>query len=451
MLLRNTTLFIFCFLFSTISSWSQSKLIDRVVAKVGSEFILLSDVEDQFNYLRQQDPSIGEEGKCLVLENLIGQKLIIYQAILDSVQVSDEEVETQLDLRFEHTLRQMNGDEQFFQQYYGATVEEMKDRYREDQKQQILAERMQQQLVNSVSITPKEVKDFFAKIPVDSIPFLPSEVELGEIVMNPIILDSEKAEARKELEDIVEKIESGEATFEEMAVKHSDDKGSGSRGGDLGFAKRGTYVPEFEATVYNLREGETSGIIETEFGYHIIKLLERRGNTVRAKHILIKPEITDISIERAVNKLDSVKNLIELDSMTFEQAVKQYSLESASSYSNNGKMKNPQTGNNFFETDDLDPDIYFEIIEIEPGEITEPMVYTSRRGDQQIRIIQLQSMTKPHKANLEQDYDKIAGYAKESKKAEYFNTWLEEKLEESYIKVDPLFQDCENINRLLQQ
>ena len=184
MLLRKTTLFIFCSLFSIISLWSQSKLIDRVVAKVGSEFILLSDVEDQFNYLRQQDPSIGEEGKCLVLENLIGQKLIIYQAILDSVQVSDEEVETQLDLRFEHTLRQMNGDEQFFQQYYGATVEEMKDRYREDQKQQILAERMQQQLVNSVSITPKEVKDFFAKIPVDSIPFLPSEVELGEIVMN---------------------------------------------------------------------------------------------------------------------------------------------------------------------------------------------------------------------------------------------------------------------------
>lgn len=449
--MRNSTIASIILFFTLISNqnYGQSQLIDRVIAKVGSEYILLSEIEDNYAYTKQQQPSITEDMKCQILENVLAQKLIVYQARLDSVIVNDEEVETQLNFRFDGILRQMNGDEEFFKDYYGASVEEMKNRYRDDQKQQILADRMQQNLINSVEITPKEVKEFYQNIPVDSIPYLDSEVELGELVMKPIISDAEKNVAKDQLIKIADDINTGEITFEEAAQKYSMDPGSGSRGGDLGFAKRGTYVPEFEATVYNLEKGETSDVIETQFGFHIIKMVERRGNNIRAKHILIKPEITDAAKERTSNKLDSIKTLVELDSMSFEKAVRKFGYDKAQSYSNNGRMKNPLSGNNFFETDDLDPDIYFEIIDIKPGNLTSPLEYKSRQGEAQFRLIQLQTITKPHKANLEQDYDKIAKFAKEGKKAEYFNEWITDKLKSTYIDVDEMYIGCPNIQELL--
>lgn len=429
-------------------TYAQTELVDRVIAKVGTEYVLLSDVEEQFQYGKLQNPMLEEDHKCDILKNIIAQKVIIYQAILDSVEVSDAEVQTQLDLRFDYTLRQMNGDEEFFKEYYGASVREMKERYRDDQKQQILAERMQQMLITQVNITPKEVKKFYESIPKDSLPFLDSEVELGEIVLKPIISQSAKDAAKDKLQGILDKINSGEASFEEMALAHSEDPGSGSRGGDLGFAKRGTYVPEFEATVYNLDKNQISNVIETVFGYHIIKMIERRGNNIRAKHILIKPEISQADIDITMAKLDSIKTLIENDSLTFGQAVKKFSLEESESFTNSGRIKNPKTGGSIFETDDLDPDIYFEIIDLEVGQLTAPSEYAVRGGEKQYRIIQLQSMTKPHQVNLKEDYDKLTLMAKENKKAQYFESWLNEKMKEIYIDVDDKYKHCPSIQEL---
>lgn len=421
---------------------AQDELIDRVVARVGTEYILMSDVEEQFNYAKISNPALSEDARCTILRDIISQKAIIYQAILDSVVVTDEEVQTQLDLRFDYTLRQMNGDEEFFKEYYGATVNEMKERYRDDQRQQILAERMQQKLITEVKITPAEVKQFFNGIPKDSLPYLDSEVELGEIVLKPIISTSAKEAAKAKLTDIRQQIIDGDITFEEMALKHSQDPGSGQRGGDLGFAKRGTYVPEFEATVYRLDKDQISEVIETEFGYHIIKMIERRGNNIRAKHILIKPEVSEADIEATKQKLDSIRTLITQDSMSFGAAVAKFSEKSSDSYNNAGRMRNPQNGSYLFQTDELDPDVYFEVIDLKLNEMTDPKPFTSRGGEQQFRIIQLQSLTKPHQANLRQDYDKIAKLAKENKKAEYFNAWLSEKMKEIYITVDDQYAEC---------
>ena len=439
------------FVFAGIqSTFGQSYLVDKVVAKVGSEFILLSEVEDQYAYSLTQDPTLGEEIKCQILDNLIAQKLIIYQAKLDSVEVSDQEVEAQLELRFDNILRQMNGDEEFFAEYYGAGVAEMKERYRDDQKQQILAERMQMKLINSVTITPDEVQQFYDRIPQDSLPFLDSEVELGELVIKPVVNDQQKEVARKKLEEITQKIISEEETFETMALKHSMDPGSGARGGDLGFAKRGSYVPEFEAAVFSLKENEISEIIETEYGFHVIKQLERRGNNVRARHILIKPDLTESDMALARNKLDSIRNLIEIDSIGFADAVKKFSDKKTESYNNNGRIKNRSTGNNFFRTEELDPDVYFEIIDLEKDQLTKVIQDKDIAGEPRFRILQLQSITKPHKANLKQDYDKISQYAKEGKKAEYFSSWVIEKMGETFIEVNPLYETCENLSEYIK-
>lgn len=429
---------------------SQSYLIDKVIAKVGSEFVLLSEVEDQYAYSISQDPSLGVEIKCQILADLVSQKLIIYQAKLDSVEVSDLEVDGQLELRFDNILRQMNGDEEFFADYYGAGVAEMKERYRDDQKQQILAERMQMKLINSVTITPEEVQQFYDRIPQDSLPYLDSEVELGELVIKPVVNDEQKRIAKEKLEVILEKILSEEESFEAMALKHSMDPGSGARGGDLGFAKRGSYVPEFEAAVFSLKQGEISEIIETEYGFHVIKQLERRGNNVRARHILIKPDLTETDLLKARNKLDSIKNLIEIDSLSFEEAVKKFGNDKTESYNNNGRMKNRATGNNFFRTEELDPDVYFEIIDLEENEISKVIEDKDFGGEPQFRILQLQSITKPHKANLKQDYDKISQFAKQGKKAEYFNRWIMEKMEETFIEVNPRYNYCENLSQFIK-
>ncbi|HMT54621.1 MAG TPA: peptidylprolyl isomerase [Saprospiraceae bacterium] len=429
--------FMTCFVFQ-----GYTQLVDKVIAKVGSEYILLSEIEEEFAYAKSKDPGVSDDIKCVILDNMIAQKLVIYHAKIDSVEITDAEVETQLDYRFESVLRQMNGDEAFFEEYYGASVAEMKERYRDDQKHKILAEKMQHKLISEIEITPKEVEKFFKNVPSDSLPYFKSEMEISEIVSLPLVNDVERQKALDKIKILREKVVNGTETFADIATKNSQDPGSAARGGDLGFAKRGVYVPEFEATVFSLAKDEISDIIETEFGYHFIQLIERRGNSVRARHVLIKPEITQADLDKTKVLLDSVRQLITIDSLSFENAVKKYSVKSVPSYANGGRVKNQNSNNTFFAADDLDPDTYFAIYDLKPGAISKPMLITMPDGKKAYRLIQLNSTSKPHKANLKEDFDKISNFAKESKKNEYFLNWLKTKRTETYIYTDPLFSYC---------
>ena len=432
--------FMTCFVFQ-----GYTQLVDKVIAKVGSEYILLSEIEEEFAYAKSKDPGVSDDIKCVILDNMIAQKLVIYHAKIDSVEITDAEVETQLDYRFESVLRQMNGDEAFFEEYYGASVAEMKERYRDDQKHKILAEKMQHKLISEIEITPKEVEKFFKNVPSDSLPYFKSEMEISEIVSLPLVNDVERLKALDKIKILREKVINGTETFADIATKNSQDPGSAARGGDLGFAKRGVYVPEFEATVFSLAKDEISDIIETEFGYHFIQLIERRGNSVRARHVLIKPEITQADLDKTKVLLDSVRQLITIDSLSFENAVKKYSVKSVPSYANGGRVKNQNSNNTFFAADDLDPDTYFAIYDLKPGAISKPMLITMPDGKKAYRLIQLNSTSKPHKANLKEDFDKISNFAKESKKNEYFLNWLKTKRTETYIYTDPLFSYCKTV------
>ena len=433
--------------FSAFISSQNSYVLDKVVATVGNEYILFSDIEEEYSFAKSQDPTIDESYKCGILDGLIAQNLIIHHAKLDSIEVTDEEVDAELDARFSNILRNMGNDETFFREYYGASPAEMKERYRDDQKQVILAQRMQLNLISTVDITPEEVKEYFYGIPSDSLPYLDAEVEIGEIIISPVVNSAERKKSLNLITSILEKINSGEATFEEMAKEHSMD-GSADKGGDLGFAKRGSYVPEFEAIAFTMQEGDISEVVETEFGFHIIKFVERRGLNVRVKHILIRPEITQADLDLAKTKIDSVKTLIEYDSVDFVTAVRRFSMNRVQSYSNAGRVLNPQTGTTFFETDQLDPDTYFAIVDLDVGGVSDPYEIEVR-DEKMFRIVQLQSKTRPHKASLDQDYDKIAYYAKESKKSEYFADWIKGKMNETYIRISEDFRQCPDLSEYI--
>lgn len=425
-------------------------LLDKVIGRVGTETILMSDVENQYIYLAERQPNAsGAELKCEVLQSLLAQKLIVHQARLDSIEISNEQLEASLDFRIQNVLRQMNGDESFFEEYYGMSIAEMRDNLRSDLEQQMLAEQMQNKVINEVYITPKEVKDFFNEIPKDSIPYLNAEVELSEIVMAPQVSKEERSKALQQIIDIRKRVIEGGESFEELAEIYSDDPGSAAKGGNLGFAERGLYVPEFEAAAFSLDDGEISDPVESVHGFHIIRMEERKGQRIRVSHILVKPNITSADREATRVKLDSLKSRLERNELSFQEAVKQYSYEEVPSYHNNGILQNPSTGKTLFETAELPSDIYFAIEEIEIGGITEPIEYPLPTGETYYRIIKLESRTKPHRASLEQDYSKILSFARESKKNEYFTQWLEEKLAETYVELDRKYISCPELDLLL--
>ena len=445
-LLASKIAFAFAILINVSLVSAQNKLIvDKVIAKVGGETVLLSEVETQFHYAASKFGEQDSMIKCQILENTIDNKIIVNQAKLDSIVVLEDEINERLNLKIESVLRQMNGDEAFFNEYYGASPTEMKEKLRGDEKSAMLAERMQGNLINSISVTPSEVVDFFNLIPTDSLPYLSSEVEISEIVYAPKVNEEEDKKAKELAEDIYQKLLAGE-DFAALAKKYSDDPGSGAKGGDLGFAKRGSYVTEFEGVAFTLEQNEISEPVETMFGYHIIQMLERRGNNIKLRHILITPDITPADLELAKGKLDTIRAQILRNQIRFEQAVKSYSADESQGKNYSGRLRNPATGNTFYETKDLPTEIYFEIDNLGVGDISEPIEFATQRGETMFRIIKLDSRSNPHKANLEEDYAKIQQFAKENKKSEYFFNWIQEKKAETYIEVSQNYKFCTNID-----
>lgn len=451
-MIRLTAFIVFVGLLATAfpnSVEGQSKmLLDEVIAQVGGEYILLSEIEQQYafnkeNYPKETDPVIT---RCRVLENLLAQNLLVNQAKLDSVLVADEEIEMQLDARIENILGSMGNDVERFENYYGMTVEQVKEEQRKPLRNQVMAERMQNNVMRNVQATPTEVVEFYHSIPRDSLPFYNSEVQISELVLIPEASQEEKEKSLNKLTSIRSQIITGEKSFEELATTFSDDASSARQGGSLGWQRRGTFVPEFEAAAYNLEPGEISQPIETEFGYHIIELLERRGNNILARHVLLKPKITEEVLSETQNELDSIKTQIIADSIPFARAVRMFGNEKVQSYSNGGRIVNNATGNTFFEVGDLDPDIYFAIIELEVGEISEVTEFADRGGEKRYKIFKLLTRTKPHRANLQEDFAKIRNLATEYKRANKFNQWLLNKLSETYIEIDERYHICPNVD-----
>ena len=438
------------FTLMSLSVFGQKQLLDKVVCTVGGETILLSEVEDQFSYMKSQRGAKEElpaNARCLILDNLLLNALLVNQSKVDSVLVTNEEVEAELGTRIDQILGQMNNDIAQFESYYGQTVAQVKEQFRDDLRSKKQAERMRAKITEGVTVTPSEVQAFFKKIPKDSLPYFNSEVEISEIVMIPKVNETQRKIARDKLEDIRQRILKGE-NFATLAEKYSQDPSSGRVGGDLGWAKRGTFVPAFEAVAYRLQPNEKSELVESEFGFHFIELLERRGNSIHTRHILIKPEITENDKVLAKAKLDSVKQQLSDKKLNYSRGVKDFSDKSVQSYHNDGRMVNPASGNTFFETGDLDPDIYFATESMKVGDYSKVIEFQTPFGESHYRIVRLNSRTDPHKANLKQDYNKIQQAAIDAKKSKYTNDWLLKKVSGTYMMMDPKVEtDCPNVTK----
>lgn len=425
--------------------WSQGAVIDQVIARIGGEYVLLSELEAMYAQAQSNTNSpVPPEARCEMLDQLLIGKLLFNQSKLDSIEVQESEVESQLNARIDRILGYMGGSIPQFEDYYGQSITSVKEQFREDLRQQLAVDRMRGTIVSSVKVTPKEVKDFFNQIPKDSLPYFNAEVEVGEIAIKPQPNQATRDSTIARMENIKRMIDSGEMTFEDAARKYSQD-GSRQSGGDLGWTKRGKFVPEFEAAAYNLDPGTMSGVVESQFGYHLIKLQERRGNTIRVSHVLLRPEITEEDLEKSSSFLDSIANLIRLDSINFSFAVKRHGFDKVQSYNNDGRMTNPVSGNTFFEIGDLDPDIYFAIDEMQVGGVSEVMAYNDPGGDKMMRVVVLQSRSAPHKASLQLDYAKIQDATKQAKQQQHLSDWIEKTISKTFFTVDSRYIACPSI------
>lgn len=421
----------------------EEVVLDKVVATVGDHIILLSQVEEQYRGLDVK----SEDARCRILDQILVGKVLLVQAELDSVVVDDSEVDVQLDARIDQIMGMMDYDRTQFVAYYNKTPEEVKEDFREDLRNQLVTQRMQSTVMQGLSVTPTEVKVFYAQIPRDSLPYFNSEVEVGEIVIAPKPNDGELATAKSQLEGIRKRIADGKEDFAKLAKQYSMDPGSGRNGGELGWAKRGSYVTEFEAAAYKLKESEISPVIKTEYGFHIIQLLERRGNLVSLRHILIKPRITIQDRQLAMNELDSVRAMVTVDSFPFAFAVAAFSSDDVQSKTNAGLMINPATGTSTFEVADLEPDIYFAIDTMNVDDVSAPMFFRNpQNGEELCRIIMLRSQTEPHQANLKEDYSKIQAAAVNQKQAAYLSDWVDARVTEMYIQIAPEY-DCSVLDK----
>jgi peptidyl-prolyl cis-trans isomerase SurA len=384
----------------------------------------------------------SQEIKCSIFETMLYQKLLLNQAELDSVEVSDSQVESEMDRRLRHYIS-MFGSQEKFEEFYQKSTLEFKDELREQVKEMMLVENVQQTITKDVKITPTEVKAFFKTIPDDSIPTVNSEFELAQIVKLPPVNREEIERVKNKLQEIRYRVLNGE-NFATLAILYSEDPGSAKNGGELGLFGRGEMYPEFEAAAFTIKDKEVSDIVKTDAGYHILQLIERRGEYVNCRHILLRPKVSPYDLAMAKVELDSIANLIDEKTYTFEQAVMKFSDDP--SKNNSGLLINPATGTALFESDQLDPKVYFVIDKLEKGEISAPVQFQTEDKKDAYRILYLRNRTEPHQANLKQDYDKIQQWALEQKKQDVMNSWINDKIESTYVKINSKFRDCTFVN-----
>lgn len=413
-------------------------VIDQIIGVVGNSAILESDIINQKRQMETQGMEFGSDAHCAILDDVLYKKLLYNQAQLDSVEVGDDHVEQVLDRRLRFFIQQI-GSREKLEAYYGKPIDELKNEFRDVVREQELSQKMEVNITENINVTPSEVRRFFNSLPSDSVPMVESELVLAQIVKNPPVREEEIDMVKERLEEFRSRVLQGES-FSTLAILYSEDPGSARNGGELGFQSRGSLYPEFEAVAFSLQPGEVSDIVETEAGYHIIQMIERRGEQVNVRHILLMTNVSPIDLAATRNELDSIRNLIVSGDMTFEEAVEEFSDDP--SKINNGLMVNPYTGTNRFRTEELDPSLFFAIDKLEVGQISAPVPTTTEEGKQAFMLVKLISRIEPHRANMQDDYDLIQTLALQKKQRRAIQNWINRKLASTYVFLHDDYKHC---------
>ena len=443
------------FLISVLLSLSLSAkaqtTVYKIVAQIGDNVILLSDIQAQKIQILQAGLELTPEKDCQILEELMYQNLLLNQAILDSIEVSDAQVDAEMEQRIRVIEGQIGG-RQKLEEFYGKTIGDIKREFKTVIKDQLLSKEMERTITANVSITPREVRRFYENIPLDSIPLISSQLSFQQIVQYPEITTKDKERAFNKLADIRKKIIKNGKSFSTQARIHSMDPGSATEGGKIN-ATRGMMVPQFEAAVFSLDKNGISDVFETNYGYHIVQLLDRKGDDYSCRHILIIPEFEFEAIAVAEKKMDSCYQLLSSGEISWEEAVTRFSNDETTRQ-NNGTITNPISGDIMWSMEDLnqvDQQIYLLTNSLEKGDLSTPSLYTNMMERKEgIRIVKLVDRTVAHRANLKDDYALIKSAAESEKKQKIVSEWTTSKIGNAYIRLDENYKNCNFSNNWLQ-
>lgn len=437
-----------CLLLHFVAAGQTKKVVaDKIIGVVGDRIILKSDIDNQIADAKRQDVELPPNAECFLVQQLLINKMLAIQAEKDSLPVSDDEVEADIDNRIRYFISQY-GSREVIEQITGKTIYQFREEMREPIRETKLAGAMRNKIIENIRITPTEVRSFFQKIPTDSLSFYETELEIGEIVIYPKAGREMEEYAQEELREFKRMVEGGEKRFETLASLYTDDPGSKQTGGMYVLNRTDRqWDPTFFNTAMSLREGQISRVIKSKFGYHIIQCVTRNGDEVTIRHILKVPRVNEEDIRNAVQKLDTVRSQLIAGTIRFGEAVSKYSDEEQSKFT--GGRKTGGDGSSIITIDELEKDIVVLLDDLKVGEYSRPVPFTDQRGKRGVRMILLLARTEPHRENLRDDYNKIANRALEAKREETLEKWFRKNAGTFYIQLDPEYSRCQNVRELL--
>jgi len=427
----------------SFSSYSQS--IDKIQAIIGSEILLTSDIENQYNQILSQGVIETENIRCDIIDELLLQNFLVHHAKIDStIEINQDEIDSEINNRISYFEKQL-GSLAKVESFFKRSIESMEEELLYIVKDQFYTQKKQSKIISDVKITPNEVKEFYNQLKSEDIPLVSTKLELSQIVISPVLSEEKQQSIKNKLNNFRKRIYEGE-DFKVLATLYSDDIVSANNGGELGFMKRGELVPEFERAAFKLKKDEISEVVESKFGFHIIQMIERRGEQINVRHILIKPKYSSLSLKNARDEINSIKADIDSSKISFDKALQLFSDDE--SKNNGGIILNPKTGTSFFTFDEIDPSIKYIVEKMKIGDISDPSLSKSQDGTQAAyRLIKLNNKINEHKANVVDDFDLLKEYALANKKQKVLEKWVTDNINDTYINLSKDLSVCSCYNK----
>ena len=428
-----------------ISFASYSQSIDKIQAIIGSEILLTSDIENQYNQILSQGVIETENIRCDILDELLLQNFLVHHAKIDStIEINQDEIDSEINNRISYFEKQL-GSLAKVESFFNRSIESMEEELLYIVKDQFYTQKKQSKIISDVKITPNEVKEFYNQLESEDIPLVPTKLELSQLVISPVLSEEKQQSIKDKLNNFRKRIYNGE-DFKVLATLYSDDIVSANNGGELGFMKRGELVPEFERAAFKLKKDEISEVMESKFGFHIIQMIERRGEQINVRHILIKPKYSSLSLKNARDKINSIKADLDSSKISFDEALQRFSDDE--SKNNGGIILNPKTGTSFFTFDEIDPSIRYTVEKMKIGDISDPSLSKSQDGTQAAyRLIKLNNKIDEHKANVVDDFDLLKEYALANKKQKVLEKWVTDNINDTYINLSKDLSVCSCYNK----